>query len=763
MVFKQDLRMGRLSTTLGKDVLVLQRFEGVDRVNGLFDYHVACLSANANVDFDSLLGTHATVTLVGQDGTEHFFDGLVTESRWIGSGENGHRYELVMKPWFWLATMKRNQRIFHEKSVIEILQELLSFYGSAGSLVVKTNETYDPLEYTVQYRESDFDFACRMMERHGISYHFEPKNGAHDMVLTDATEPHELLGSFPVKPYVGHHQEDVEHLWEWRPERRMVTGGIRLTDYNFKKPTTVMEKNQESSSTYEHGKIESFDWPGHYLEPGEGAKVSQLRLRREQGQDKRYEALGDIVGLRSGMRMTVSGESEDVPGKGETFLCLVAHHSYTSDNYGSGGTSGDGFAYTGRYVFMPSNAPLAPETKTSYSDVRGPMTAVVVGNGEIDCDEFGRILVQFPWDLNGAKSMRCRVAQNWAGAGWGGMVIPRIGMEVLVEFINGDPDHPMVTGCVYNGKNEPAYPLPKHKTKSVFRTDTHQGTGFNEMVFEDEPGQEHITFKAQQDFSKLVLNDAISRVHGSDVESVGNNKLFEVGNNFKVDAGGSVNFTVGGTGPQAKNLLNGLSGLTGKTRTMLGQAGASGPWVGTVGSRELGFHSGSGRDGLRSPDETGSDANHQMRLDGTKYGKAGYDLFKTPGTMNLFAANFRSDTTGVASAEQVGKAKVLNVGEKLIESIGKEMKTSIGQKQETTVGQSILNQTMKHTLIATQKFTIAAPGGSIEIDMSGITIKAFTLKFLCPSVDFNPGAPSQAAVLSAQQAFAEQCQGTMGE
>jgi len=188
MVFKQDLRMGRLSTTLGKDVLVLQRFEGVDRVNGLFDYHVACLSANANVDFDSLLGTHATVTLVGQDGTEHFFDGLVTESRWIGSGENGHRYELVMKPWFWLATMKRNQRIFHEKSVIEILQELLSFYGSAGSLVVKTNETYDPLEYTVQYRESDFDFACRMMERH------------------------ELLGSFPLKPYVGHHQEGYCNL-----------------------------------------------------------------------------------------------------------------------------------------------------------------------------------------------------------------------------------------------------------------------------------------------------------------------------------------------------------------------------------------------------------------------------------------------------------------------------------------------------------------------------------------------------------------------
>ena len=232
-----------------------------------------------------------------------------------------------------------------------------------------------------------------------------------------------------------------------------------------------------------------------------------------------------------------------MPGKGEEFLCLVSHHSYTSDNYGSGGTSGDGFAYTGRYVFMPSNSPLMPEKKTPRSDVVGPQTAMVVGEDkedtseEIDCDEYGRILVQFGWDLEGDYSMRCRVSQNWSGGGWGGMIIPRIGMEVLVEFLDGDPDKPLVTGCVYNGRNKMAYPLPEHKTKSVFRTDTYKKTGFNEMVFEDEPDKEHITFKAHKDFSKLVLHDAISRVHHNDVENVGANKLFEVGNNFQGGCG----------------------------------------------------------------------------------------------------------------------------------------------------------------------------------------------------------------------------------
>lgn len=774
MALKQDLRMGKLSTVLGKDVLVLQRFEGTDRMNALFDYRVACLTETETVDFDQLLGTHATVTLKGHDGSDRHFDGIVTESRWLGSGDNGMRYELRLQPWFWLATMKRNQRIFHEKTVVDIVKEVLSAYGSAGSVQDQLTGSYPTLEYTVQYRESDFAFVCRMLERHGISYHFKPSEGAHDMVLTDNVESHNLLGDFPVKPYLGHHQEDVEHLWQWRPGRRMATGAIRMTDYNFKTPTVVMEKDQTGSSSYENGQIESFDWPGDYLDPGRGGEMVQLGLNREQARDKRYEAQGDISNLLAGQRMTVAGDSEEVPGKGEEFLCIVASHSYTSDNYGSGGTSGDGFAYTGRYVLVPSSAPMIPEKKTPHADVRGPMTAVVVGaeGEEIDCDEHGRIIVRFPWDLSDARSMRCRVAQNWGGGSWGGMIVPRIGMEVLVEFLNGDPDCPLVTGCVYNGKNMAAYPLPANKTKAVFRTDSHKANGFNEMVFEDEPGQENIAFKAQQDMSRLVLKDSISRVKGNDIESVGANKTVEVGNNYKIDTGGSLNLTTGGVGPKAKDLLNGLSGLMSKSKSLTtkgaseggGSSGGDlGKFAGTIGKKDLGFISSQGdksRKGLLGADETGKDANHKMRQNGTGLANSISDMFESPGVMNLFAGNFRSDTTGVASVESVGLTKILNVGGSLMEQIGKVVKTVIGEKMELQAGTSILTQTGKHTMVATQKITIASPGASIEMDAAGITIKAFKVEVKSPSVDFNMGAPSQATVLAAVQAFAEDCQGS---
>ncbi|WP_339110006.1 type VI secretion system tip protein TssI/VgrG [Thioclava sp. GXIMD4216] len=251
--------------------------------------------------------------------------------------------------------------------------------------------------------------------------------------------------------------------------------------------------------------------------------MAQLRTQGERGQDRRFEAVGDIITLRGGTRVDLAGDT--VPGTGAEYICLSASHSYTSDNYGSGGTEGDGYAYSGRYILMPSSAPLVPELKTPRADVKGPQTAVVVGDGEIDCDEYGRILVQFHWDLDADYSMRCRVSQSWAGNGWGGMVIPRIGMEVVVEFLDGDPDKPLVTGCVYNGAKDRPYDLPAHKTKSVLRSDSHKSSGHNEISFEDATSKELMFFHAQKDQTSHILNHRAARVEESSIDSVGNNKL----------------------------------------------------------------------------------------------------------------------------------------------------------------------------------------------------------------------------------------------
>lgn len=526
--FSQSARMGRLTTALGPDVLVLLRFQGEERLNGLFDFDVDCLATSAELDFDALLGTQASVTLENRQSSRRF-DGIVTEARWLGAGENGLRYRLRLRPWFWLAGLRRNQRIFHKQNVVQILQELLAAYGDAGQLVVETENDYPQLEYTVQFRETDLDFACRMMERHGISYHFRHHEGGHDMVLTDAAASHPTIGPREFHPDEGHHLAQHGHFWSWQPARRITTGAIRLTDYNFKTPHAKMEVDRPGDAAHAHGKIESFDWPGDYPDLERGKLVAALRAQAERGQDSRFEAEGDVLSLWAGARMTLTGE--EVPGTGATYLCLFASHSYTSDNYGSSGDQGDDMTYRGYYVLTPDTAPMVPERKTPQADVRGPQTAVVVGTAgeQIDCDEYGRILVRFHWDLDGAWSMRCRVSQNWSGNGWGGMVIPRIGMEVVVEFLDGDPDQPLVTGCVYNGRNSPPYSLPEGKTKSVFKTDTHKGSGFNELTFDDEKDNELIYMHGQKNQQIEILNDRSKTIGRDESNAIGRDRSQTVG------------------------------------------------------------------------------------------------------------------------------------------------------------------------------------------------------------------------------------------
>mgnify|MGYP001594502823 CR=1 FL=1 len=521
--FSQAERLGRLTTALGRDALALLRFDGTDHLNDLFEYRVEALAIRDDLDFDALVGTHASVEIEAHDEMRPF-DGIVTSARWAGVGENGHRYDLTLRPWFWLAGRRRNQRIFHNKTVVQIIRELLSDYAQLGdpALEIRLSKDYPTLEYTVQYRESDLDFARRQMERAGISFHFRQAVGSHTLVLTDDVLAHETVGARPYKSYDGHHQYEQEHFWDWTPERNITTGAVRLTDYNFKKPVQAMEVDRLGDARHPMGQIESFDYPGDYPAQDVGRLVAGLRTEQERGADRRNRAVGDCASLGSGMRMTLSGDR--VPGTGETYLCLSASHHFVSEAYGSGGRGSDGYAFTGSYVFMPDTAPMAPPRRTPVAVVQGPQTAEVVGDGEIDCDEYGRILVRFHWDLAGAFSMRCRVSQNWAGGGWGGMVIPRIGMEVLVEFLDGDPDKPVVVGNVFNGKNDVPYELPKHKTRSTFRTNSHDGNrtgrGFNELRFEDQAGGEEIYVNAQKHMNIGVRNNRDEHVGGNDHRQV---------------------------------------------------------------------------------------------------------------------------------------------------------------------------------------------------------------------------------------------------
>ncbi|MFD1882499.1 type VI secretion system Vgr family protein [Paracoccus pacificus] len=719
--FSQAERLGRLTTALGSDVLALLRFDGSDHLNDLFEYRVEALATRDDLDFDALVGTHATVEIEAHDQMRPF-DGIVTGARWAGVGENGHRYDLTLRPWFWLAGRRRNQRIFHNRNVVQILQELLGDYAGLGdpALEIRLSKDYPNLEYTVQYRESDLDFARRQMERAGISFHFRHAMGSHTLVLTDDVLAHDEIGPRPFKSYDGHHQYEQEHFWDWAPERNITTGAVRLTDYNFKKPTQAMVAEQMGDAAHAQGQIESFDYPGDYPAQDVGKLVAGLRTEQERGADRRNRAVGDCVSLGAGLRMTLSGDR--VPGTGETYLCLSASHHFVSEAYGSGGQGSDGYAFTGSYVLMPDTAPMAPPKRTPPAVVQGPQTAEVVGEGEIDCDEYGRILVRFHWDLAGAWSMRCRVSQNWAGAGWGGMVIPRIGMEVLVEFLEGDPDKPVVVGNVFNGKNDAPYPLPAHKTKAVWRSNTHQGQGFNEIAFEDENGIQNMFFHAQKDQTTRVLNDRIKRVDRHEVAAVGRNRAVEVGGNQKHEIGGSMNTVVGGTGISAFALMAAVGGMAGNTAGLLKQAGeiAGGAgsgmdlFAGTVASSALGFLGAGGlgnRSRIVGGDSDRPDAGRALGDAGNSLGEAAAGLFPLPGIMNTIVGSFKSDTIGIARAEQIGVSKVTNVGATSIESVGKYKKIAVGEEFVIECGDSkFIMKSNGEVIILGKTFNFVATG-----------------------------------------------------
>ncbi len=675
--FKQDARMGRLSTALGQDVLSLLTFTAEEHVNALFTYRVEALAASDDVVFDDLVGTHATVHLTSFDLPEVPFDGVVTEAELIGEGDGGWRYALTLRPWIWLMGLRRKQQIFHEMSVVDILDEVFAPYGR--DVTNKLSGDYPVLEYTVQYRESDLAFVCRMMERFGISYHFAHEAGAHGLVLTDNITAHDdLPGSSRKFQKVKDHRANEEHFWDMRPSQRLTTGKIRLTDYNFKSPDAAMETDRAGGAPYGEGEIESFDYPGDYLAQGPGKKVARLRVDQERGQDPRHRAIGDCASMRAGQVVKVTGDP--VPGVSKS-LCLSARHHYTAGGYGSDAKAEA--SYEGQYLLMPADTPLNPERKTPRAIVQGPQTAKVVGEGEIDCDEYGRILVRFHWDLDDRYSMRCRVSQNWAGKGWGGMVIPRIGMEVVVEFLEGDPDKPLVTGCVYNGKNDVPYPLPDNKTRSTFKTDTHKGNGFNELRFEDKKDAEEIFVHGQKDMNMEILNDRTKRIGRDQSEFVGNDKSIEVGGDHDEVISGNLSIAVG------KNPLS---------STLMKKTSAVFSGLGSVMEK------------MKIPDP--------------------FNFAK--GNMQMFIEKNKSEVVNGASSEIVGVVKSTVVGHTFQQSVGKAMSVIVRGRHDTDIGQ-IMN------IRVGEQFTIKV-GENSMMTMSAegdILIKGKSIKLDADDINFN--------------------------
>lgn len=543
MALSQDNRRGKVFSSLGKDELGLVRLEGTDGINALFEYRVETVTDLQIIDFDAVLGTNMSVEVESR-GEKIYFDGIVTEAQWVGERSDGLHYRFTLRPWVWLAGQRRDQRIFKEKSAPDIIRAVLSHYQT--DIADNLAGTYPPLPYTVQYRETDLSFVRRLMERYGINFSFAHEKGKHILQLTDENDQFLDIGARDYKPTQGAHEAD-EHFWSFGPKRQIATAGVKIEGYNFEKPTGKMEDERTDSLGHANGAIYTYDYPGRHTDAAGAKKETEIRLRQERMRDFHFVGQGHVEALKSGRRVTLKGKHP--AGLTDTeYLCTRAHYVFVGESFGSGQTVSEAESFQGRYEFIGIDTHCVPERTTYDMRMPGPQTATVVGDDpEIDVDQFGRILVEFHWDTVGARSMRCRVAQMWAGKKWGTVFTPRIGMEVIVDFIEGDPDQPVVVGCVYNGDNKPPYDLPGDKNISGIKSDsTTGGGGFNEYVFDDTKGSELIRQHAQKNMETKVLNDEVREVDNDRTTTIGNDEIATVKGNETKKINGAEKHTVGG-------------------------------------------------------------------------------------------------------------------------------------------------------------------------------------------------------------------------
>jgi type VI secretion system secreted protein VgrG len=503
----QDRRLAQLQTPLGKDVLVLASFVAAEALSDLFEFNVEALSKEENINFDNAIGRACTIKQTTYGDKVRYYNGILTATRQAGKSQDLFHYHLVLRPWLWLLGRKADCRIFLDKDVKEIISDVFRKAGFTD-FEFRTTGEFQKIPYCVQYRETDLAFCSRMMEHYGIYYFFEHAEGRHTLVMADSRTSHKSIPDLPKVPFIQLHPLRVEqHVHSLVSDRRLRTGKVHFNDYDYLQPRKNLKAPKESGEKYAHSKLELYDYHHKYDEKDKGERHAQFRLEAEQALDYRRRIHGDAASIYPGGLVTV--ERHPTASENQEYLIVAARHMYSSQQYRSGG-GGNGDVYSGSYDVLPSTRPYRSLPKTPKPRIYGIQTARVVGktgeeDEEISTDEHGRIWVQFHWDREPQKSCPVRVAQAWAGKQWGAIFLPRVGMEVVVDFLEGDPDRPLVTGCVYNGDNKPPYDLPANKTMTGWKSDTsrHNG-GYNEFVFDDKRDSEKIRMHAERDHEVTV-------------------------------------------------------------------------------------------------------------------------------------------------------------------------------------------------------------------------------------------------------------------
>lgn len=569
MDFTQDNRNIAIDTPLGPDMLMLRGFSGTEGISMPFSYELDLVSEKP-IPFADIIGKNVTITLLLADDELRYFNGII--SRFAINREGSERdlinYTATMVPWFWLLSRTSDSRIFQNLSIPDIVEQIFMDQGFSDYKLA-LQDSYEPREYCVQYRETDMNFVSRLLEQEGIFYFFEHEDGKHTLNIADSPDanlpcPNQKTARYHVLS--GGERPDEDVVTGFDPVQEIRIGMTTLSDFNFTIPNTDMKVSADSILNLGPGERELYDYPAEFVTRSEGEKLVIKRMQSEEVKITTIHGESVCRAFASGYRFEIEElvDLDDYDAKSYV-LTTVTHEA--SEPVGASGNGG-GYTYANGFTCIPHEVPFRPAFSTPKPMIGGVQTAIVVGPSgeEIYTDEYGRVKVQFHWDREGKNdensSCWIRVSQVWAGAGWGAMYIPRIGHEVIVDFIEGDPDRPIITGRVYQANNMPPYPLPGEKTKSTIKSDSSLGGGgSNEFRFEDKKGSEEIYLHGQKDWTIAIENDKNQTIGHDETLSVGNdrtktvgnnqseaigvNKTIKVGANHKEAIGANMNLTVG--------------------------------------------------------------------------------------------------------------------------------------------------------------------------------------------------------------------------
>jgi type VI secretion system secreted protein VgrG len=552
-------RQFELTTPLGGDALLFRAMRGHEELGRLSRFELSALSARGDIAPGDLLGKSVTVTIElragGRRYSERHLHGYVTHFAQAGMVGRYYEYRLTVRPWLWFLTRTADCRIFQDKTVPEIVKAVFGDHPAVASFEDGLTGTYAKREYCVQYRESDFAFVSRLLEEEGIYYYFEHGKGQHVMKLVDSYSGHRRLApGWEISYYASGEKvrADEEFIHAWTFGVGIQPGFVALDDYDFTKPKADLAARAKLVQAHERADYEWFDAPGEYLDPGMGEQYARARIDEFHARYEQAEAVCNVRALEVGRLFTLT----NAPRRDQEREYLVVRaESELRDNAYESAATDEAATYRCTFTALQSQQQFRPARTTRRPTVKGLHSAVVVGpaNEEIWCDRYGRVKVQFHWDRYGKKnensSCWIRVSHPWAGANWGMVALPRIGQEVVVDFLEGDPDQPLIVGRVYNADQMPPYDLPANKTQTGIKSRSALKGGpanFNEIRFEDKKDAEQLYIHAERNQDIEVEKDETHTVGNDRTKTIGHDEKTEIGHNRTEHVVADEFITVGG-------------------------------------------------------------------------------------------------------------------------------------------------------------------------------------------------------------------------